>query len=115
MFCGNLSGSIAIPEGLTEIQYGVFSLTNITGVTIPESVTTIGNMAFGGCTQLATVKLPSHTIEYLWEWDGKLQKRRENTYPEEDAPENHDAFGYCPKLSLATRKIIEDSGYKGIF
>jgi hypothetical protein len=70
--------------------------TSLTTITIPESVTTIEKYAFYKCSELTEVKLPSHPIKYTGDdWEG--------------------AFSECPKLSLAARKAIQDSGYKGSF
>ena len=78
-----LTGSLILPSSLKEVQNGAFSQTGITGIlfggttraasaletigagafnltkitelTIPSSVTGIGNQAFAGCSELATV------------------------------------------------------------
>jgi hypothetical protein len=41
-----------------EYDNGAFSSTNITSITIPASVTTIGNSAFAGCTSLTSITIP---------------------------------------------------------
>lgn len=49
-------GTLEIPEGTTQIADGEYmNYTNITSVTIPASVTTIGANAFYGCGSLKTV------------------------------------------------------------
>jgi len=103
--CTNLRGSITIPQGVTAIQYNTFNKTAITEVIIPESVTIIGDWAFRDCKELTSVKLPSKPIQYLT-FDGD-----KNDYV---AGQNY-AFSGCTKLSLATRKAIQDSGYKDSF
>jgi hypothetical protein len=51
-----ITGAVTIPNGVTSIGDGAFSgRTNLVSVTIPESVTTIGNNAFGNCNSLRTV------------------------------------------------------------
>jgi len=117
--CKNLGGSIAIPESMTYIPGGAFKSTIITEVIIPDSITFIahGNGWFEGafydCKELTSVKLPSHPLQYLWynPEDGNYYLSKD--YDRKD--ENHGAFGSCPRLSLATRKAIQDSGYKGSF
>ncbi|GHV56596.1 hypothetical protein AGMMS49579_21360 [Spirochaetia bacterium] len=90
--------SVNIPSGVTIIEPGTFeNCTSLTSITIPESVIEIGYSAFEGCTELTDVKLPTHSIEY-------------STYYGLDQ-----TFFRCSKLSLAVRKAITDTGYKGIF
>ena len=48
---GSLCGDIVLPEGLLTIPASAFSnCANITGITIPASVTSIGYNAFSGCS-----------------------------------------------------------------
>ncbi len=62
---GNETGKdITIPayyNGLpvTAIDYGAFANTDITSVTIPDSVTSIGTSAFENCASLQTVSMPA--------------------------------------------------------
>jgi len=53
----DLSGSTF---NMNEINlYAFVSCTNLTGVTIPASVTKIGSSAFSGCTSLASITIPN--------------------------------------------------------
>ena len=55
--CSGLA-SVTIPNSLTTIGESAFSsCTGLTSVTIPNSVTTIGESAFFGCTSLTSVTL----------------------------------------------------------
>jgi hypothetical protein len=54
------TGSFTIPASVTTIGEGAFGgCTGLTSVTIPEGATTIGGSAFGGCTSLASVTIPA--------------------------------------------------------
>lgn len=62
------TGDIIIPASVTNnnIQYAVtgigenaFSTSNITSVILPETITEIGNGAFGGCVQLHELTIPN--------------------------------------------------------
>lgn len=56
--CTNLT-SITIPNSVTTIGSSAFhKCTSLTSITIPESVTTIGSSAFNGCTVLTSVTIP---------------------------------------------------------
>lgn len=47
---------VSIPEGITSIGYGAFAnCGNLTSITIPSSVTSIGISAFFRCVQLANI------------------------------------------------------------
>lgn len=49
---------VNIPEGVTEIKYGVFNnCTSIETITVPSTVTAIGKSAFVGCSALSKVTL----------------------------------------------------------
>lgn len=51
--------SIKLPSSLNEIQEGAFMGTAISEITIPASVTKIGNMAFGNCLSLTSITFES--------------------------------------------------------
>jgi hypothetical protein len=57
---GGKTGAYTIPNGVTSIGDLAFYLcTSLTNVTIPNSVTSIGNHAFWECTSLTTITIPS--------------------------------------------------------
>ena len=52
--------SITIPNSITSIGDNAFErCINLTSVTIPDSVTSIGNFAFFGCNSLASISIPN--------------------------------------------------------
>lgn len=54
----NMTG-VTIPESVTTIKGSAFLRSGLTSVTIPDSVTSIGNEAFGNCASLVEAHLPS--------------------------------------------------------
>lgn len=55
--CKNLK-KVTIPNSITKIGNGAFLYSGIENIDIPNSVTSIGESVFLGCTQLLTYKLP---------------------------------------------------------
>jgi hypothetical protein len=51
--------SYSIPDSVTTIGNGAFSgCSSLASITIPDSVTTIGNGAFSGCSSLTSITIP---------------------------------------------------------
>lgn len=59
-WCGGNIKSITMPESIISIGEGAFSgCSNLTGIVIPNSVTNIGAHAFSGCSGLTNVIIPN--------------------------------------------------------
>jgi len=54
MECTELT-SVTIPESVTRIHWGAFQFSGLTSITIPAGVTEIGTFAFRGCDNLTSV------------------------------------------------------------
>jgi hypothetical protein len=62
------AGSFTIPNSVTSIGEGAFgSCTSLTSVTIPNSVTSIGSQAFLRCTSLTNVTIPD-SVTSIGNW-----------------------------------------------
>jgi len=55
---GAISGNVNIPNSVTTIGNYAFGACSLTGITIPNSVTSIGNMAFIACS-LTSITIPA--------------------------------------------------------
>ncbi len=56
---GELVTDVVIPQGVTVIPEYAFSCASLKSVSIPDSVTSIGNYVFKGCTELTSVSIPN--------------------------------------------------------
>lgn len=58
---GNMpaGAKITVKEGTTQIASYAFSYTGLSNIEIPESVTSIGDYAFEGCSRLTNITIPS--------------------------------------------------------
>ena len=113
--CTNLT-SVTLPSGLQTIGDSAFSgCTGLTEMTIPDGVTSIGNIAFSGCSKLASVTLPD-TLTSLG--TGAFQKTGLTSV---DLPDNLEmipdrAFYACKSLATvkfpkALKEIGDDAFY----
>ena len=61
--CSDLT-AITIPDSVTSFEGNAFSnLENLTAITIPDSVTSIGESAFSGCTSLTKIAIPNSVTD----------------------------------------------------
>ena len=61
----NVSGEVNIKAGTVSISSDAFNdCTNLTSITIPNSVTYIGYSAFEGCTNLISIEIPN-SVTYI--------------------------------------------------
>ncbi len=58
--CSKSSNCYAIPDSVTSIENGAFrGCSSLKSITIPDSVTSIGSSAFYGCSSLTSITIPS--------------------------------------------------------
>ena len=57
-FPPSFSGHYEIPGNVTSIEWKAFAWCNLSGITIPDSVRSIGSEAFYGCRNLTEVHIP---------------------------------------------------------
>jgi hypothetical protein len=60
LFCpSSKKGNFTVPEGIKSIANSAFGGCNFSSVTIPNSVTSIGQLAFNSCVVLESIEIPS--------------------------------------------------------
>lgn len=111
IFCRNKSGDVRIPDnvsykGLKYIVTGIgeetFKWCDLTGITLPKDLRSIGDKAFYNCDKLTAVTLPSSLTdigEEVFSWCSSLS---DVTLPEGITELGYGMFYYCSALTNIT-------------
>ena len=95
--------SVSLPDGLTSIGYGAFeNCSSLTSITIPNSVTNIGDRAFADCSSLTSVTLGNSVTnigEYAFRDCSGLTSV---TIPNSVTSIGSGAFYHCSSLTSVT-------------
>lgn len=78
------TGIVTIPNTMTSIGEGAFEYcSSITSITIPDSVSSIGDFAFDGCSNLINITIPTSvtSIGYWTFYNTPWLKARQNENP----------------------------------
>jgi uncharacterized protein YjdB len=57
-----ISGNVIVPDGVQRIGDYTFSGCQMSGIQLPDSLTTIGNCAFSYCTNLKSIEVPDSVV-----------------------------------------------------
>ena len=100
--CSGLT-SVTIPNSVTSIgNYAFYYCSGLTSVTIPNSVTTIGERAFSGCSGLTSVTIPN-SVTSIGEGAFKYCSGLTSvTIPNSVTSIGSSAFQYCSGLTSVT-------------
>ena len=100
--CSSLQ-SVTIPDSVTSIGDSAFSCcSSLQSVTIPDSVTSIGGRAFGECSSLQSVTIPDSVTsigDRAFSWCTSLQSV---TIPDSVTSIDESAFSWCTSLQSVT-------------
>ena len=109
--CSNMT-SISLPNTIKSIcEYAFQDCTGLNNVIVPESVTTIGNCAFCGCSSLKSISLPQSVISLgsgVFAYCGLT----EIFIPDSIKVIPYEAFRKCPLVSITMGKSVKEiQGY----
>ncbi|MBR6032939.1 MAG: leucine-rich repeat protein [Bacteroidaceae bacterium] len=97
--CGNLT-SVTFPSSLRSIgKYAFYKCGNLTSVTLPGSLGIIGSYAFSDCTGLVSVSIPKGMKEIYDHIFYKCTGLKSITIPEGVTYIGLEAFAYCSGLT----------------
>jgi len=92
--------SVTIPDGVTSIGVCAFiGCTELTSLRIPDSVTSIGFAAFSGCTSLTTVNIPDGVTTIEGDLFGHCSSLDSITIPDGATSIGNGAFWGCDSLT----------------
>ena len=103
---------LTIPNSVKSIgNYAFFGCTSLTSITISNNVTSIGEEAFGSCTGLKNITIPDSVIEIgryaFWDCDNLTIKCNKGSYAESYAIENDIPVEYIQN-KLESKKITNE-------
>ena len=100
---GAFSGSYAIPDSVTSINWHAFDgCTSLKSVTIPDSVTSIGDLAFLDCTSLTSVTIPNSVTSIGGGAFYNCDSLTSVTIPNSVTSIGSSTFGNCTSLTSVT-------------
>ncbi len=100
---GTLVTELTIPDSVTNIGDFLFDgCTSLTTVTIPDNVTSIGKYAFRGCTNLTSVTMPDSVTSIGEAAFSHCTKLTSVTIPDSVTSVDAVAFSGCTSLSSIT-------------
>ena len=101
-YCGSIT-SITIPNSVTSIGDHVFySCNSLNSITIPDSVTSIGGYAFSGCTALTSITIPDSVTSIGGGAFSGCTALTSITIPDSVTSIGRDAFYRCTSLTSIT-------------
>lgn len=95
--------SITIPSTVTSIgDYAFCSCHNLTNISLPKNLTKLGNAAFINCTNLTSMSIPEGITNIGYQEFGGCTNLNNITIPTAVTSIGNDAFADCAKLTNLT-------------
>ena len=95
--------SVTIPNSVTSIEdYAFGNCTSLANITIPNSVTSIGESAFSGCTSLISVTIPNGVTSMGDSLFANCYSLTSVTIPDSVTMIGSSTFSYCKALTSIT-------------
>ena len=100
---GVLVTNLVIPDSVTSIgNYAFYGCSSLTSVTIPDGVTSIGDAAFVDCTSLTSVTIPDSVTFIKYGAFRNCSSLTSVTIPDSVTSIGGSAFSYCSNLTSVT-------------
>ena len=110
--CRDKATSVTIPDSVTSIEERAFyGCSSLTSITIPDSVTSIGNWAFSYCTSLTSVTI-GNGVTSIGEWAFyECSSLASITIPDSVTSIEDYAFFHCDSLTDTYVNITDLAAY----
>ena len=115
--CPGAKISVTIPNSVTSIgNYAFYGCSNLTSVTIPNTVTSIGNYAFRECSSLTSVTIPNSVTSIGLEAFAYCSSLASVTIPNSVTSIGNYAFYGCSNLTSVTiPNSVTSIGYDAFY